>query len=190
MVAKTKESVDVTKEIEKVEEQISSFESGIRSMNLDTMNLAPVEELEPQTKLSQNEIAKKKDIYLKPARSIGCKEKFNEDYRKEWEFAKEMVPFIAENHMVIGETIETWTKPFAGIPAQFWQVPVNTPVHGPRHLAEQINRCKHHFLEMKEKAVTGSDHMGEYTGQITASKTVQRLEAKPLTTNKSIFMSR
>lgn len=187
MVTKVKETVDVVKELEKVDQQMKAFDSNIRSMNLDTLNLAPVQENEPQTKLSSGEIEKKKDIYLKPARAIGSKEKFNEDYRKEWEFAKEYTQFIAENNMIVGESIELWTKPFAGVPAEFWKVPVNTPVYGPRHLAEQINRAKHHALEYKD-TVLGSNGYGQDFGKITATKTVQRLEARPVISNKSIFV--
>ena len=51
---------------------------------------APKEEVEAQTKLSSKEIAKSKDIYLKPIKTISrSKEsKFNEKFRNDWNFAK------------------------------------------------------------------------------------------------------
>jgi len=65
-------------------------------------------------------------------------------------FQKEYVQFIAENKEIIGETIEIWTRPFGGMPAEFWKVPVNKPVWGPRYLAEQIKRC--YYLVIKTNA--------------------------------------
>lgn len=190
MAAKPKIISDNEKEIESINTQVDAFDASIRSLNLDTLNKAPIEEREPQTKLSQQELENKGSLYLKPHRTIGCKDKFNEDYRKEWEFSKEYVQFIAENNMVIGETIDMWTKPFAGIPAEWWKIPVNKPVWAPRHVAEQIKRARHHSLIMKESGTTGSDHTGSYYGEMAVEKTVQRLDAKPVSNQKSIFMGR
>src|ERR1051326_1037208 len=126
MTAKAKSSVET--EMEKAGKQLDAFENSVKDLTLDRMNMAPKLEQEPQTKLSQKDIEKSKEIYLKPARSIGSKEKFNEEYRKEYEFAKEYVYFVAEHKEIIGEPIDVWTKPFAGLPAEFWNVPSNKPV--------------------------------------------------------------
>src|SRR5215467_5764364 len=82
------------KELDKAEKQFEKFDSEIKSMTLDRMNMAPKQETEQQTKLSSNEIETTKDIYLKPKRTITSKEKFNEDYRNAFNFAKEYVNFI------------------------------------------------------------------------------------------------
>ena len=92
------------------------------------MSEAPKMETAPQTKMSQNEIAKSKDIYLKPDKVISCREKFNEKYREDFNFGKEYVQFVGEHKELIGENIEIWTKPFAGVPAEYWIVPTNKPV--------------------------------------------------------------
>lgn len=176
-------------ELEKVEGQLKEFESQVQQMTLDHMNQAPVKETEQQTKLSTTELQKQNDTYLKPNRAIGCKEKFNEDYRKEWEFAKEYVCFMAENNMIIGEQIEMWTKPFAGIPAEFWKIPVNKKVWAPRHVAEQIKRARHHKMVMTENN-TFTEQGSQFYGQMAVSETVQRLDAKPVSSDKSVFMSR
>ena len=128
--------------------------------------------MDSQTKLSQSEIQKTAEIYLKPNRSIGSREKFNEDYRKQYEFSKEYVRFIAENNMIIGEQIEMWTKPFAGLPAEFWKIPVNKIVMAPRYVAEQIKRARHHTLVMKENVTTNSDHAGQYYGTMAVENTI------------------
>jgi|SRR6185436_11185794 len=175
------------KELDKCEKQFEKFDSEIKSMTLDRMNTAPKEEVEPQTKLASSEIAKSKDIYIKPKRTVSSKEKFNEDYRKDYNFSKEYVNFIAENKEIIGETLEFWTKPFAGMPAEEWNIPVNKPIWAPRYVAERIKGCKHHRLIMQDRP-TNADGMGQYYGSMAVDTTIQRLDAYPVSTRKSIFM--
>jgi hypothetical protein len=176
------------KELDKAEKQFDSFQKEVESLTLDRMNAAPKEETEQQTKLSQKEIANSKDIYLKPDRSIPSQEKFNEKYRADYEFAKEYVFFTAENNEVIGESIVLWTKGFAGQPAEKWTVPVNTPVWGPRYLAERIAGCTYHRLSMEDNKVIGGDAMGSYTGAIVVDSVKHRLNAYPASQRKSVFM--
>jgi hypothetical protein len=176
------------KEIDKAVEQFDAFDNNLKQMTLDRMNTAPKEEIEPQTQLSQNALSKKKDIYLKPDRSISSKEKFNEKFRTEYEFQKQFVQFIAENKEIIGETIELWTKPFPGMPAEFWKVPCNKPLWGPRYLAERIANCKYHRFVMQQHVSTGADGMGQYYGGMAVDTTVPRLDALPVNERKSIFM--
>lgn len=177
--------------LQQVENEINEFSSSVSTLSLEKMNEAPKLEVEPQTKISKKEIEEKSRTYLKPKTTIsrGPGSKFNEKFRQDFEFAKEYVCFIAENAEIIGESIDIWTAPFAGYPAEEWIVPVNTPVWGPRYLAEQIKNCKYHKLIMQENKVYGGDHMGQYYGAMAAEKTVQRLDAHPVDTNrKSVFM--
>jgi len=176
------------KELDKAEEQFKAFDENVRSLTLDRMNQAPKQESEPETKLSSRELSRKQDIYLKPERSIGSREPFNENYRKEYEFAKEYVQFIAYHKEITGETIDMWTKPFAGMACEWWKVPANKPVWGPRYLAEQIKRCSYHRLTMAQNVSTGADGMGQYFGSMAVDTTVQRLDAEPVSSRKSIFM--
>ena len=176
------------KELDKVQKQFDEFDASVKEMTMDRMAAAPKEEVEPQTKLSQNEIANTKDHYLKPHKVIGCREKFNEKYREHYNYQKEYVNFIAENKELIGESIDLWTRPFPGMPAEEWIVPVNTPVWGPRYLAEQIKRKFYHCLIMKENVATETTGMGTLYGKMVADTTVQRLDAQPVTKRKSIFM--
>lgn len=175
-------------ELDSVEKQFERFEEEVQSMNLDSMNKAPKLEEEQQTKLSQKEIANSKEIYLKPFRSIPCANAFNEKYRSQYNFQKEFVQFVAENKEIIGEKIESWTKPFAGVPAELWHVPVNKPVWGPRYLAEQIKRCSYHRLSMDENKQTVVDGQ-TYFGAMVVENTVQRLDAHPVSEKKSLFMN-
>src|ERR1051326_4637999 len=100
------------KELDKMDEQFKAFDESIKEMTKDRLDATPKEEVESQTKLSSKEISNSKEIYLKPAKTISDKAKFNERFRKEWEFAKEYVQFIAEHREIIGDDIEMWTKPF------------------------------------------------------------------------------
>ena len=55
-------------------------------------------------------------------------------------------------------------------------------------LAEQINRAKYHRLTMQQSTIVGNDHSGQYFGHMVADNTINRLEARPVNTSKSIFM--
>src|SRR6185312_9713371 len=157
-------------------------------MTQDRMNMAPKQDVEPQTKMSQQDIEKSNDIYLKPARTIAGRDKFNEDFRKDYNFDKEYVQFTAENREIIGETIEMWTKPYSGIPCEFWRVPVNKPVWGPIYLAERIKGCSYHIFVMQQNTITGSDGLGQYHGSIIVDTTKNRLHALPVSSRRSVFM--
>jgi hypothetical protein len=174
-------------QLDKAEKQFDEFQQGIKDLTLDRLNEAPKQETEMQTKLSSKEIANSKDIVLKPNKTISCRNKFNENFRQSYEFDKQLVNFIAENKEIIGEKIEIWTKPYAGVPAEFWEVPPNKPVWGPRYLAEQIKSRTYHKLVMTQ-AGTGGDGMGQYFGTMAADQIIQRLDAHPVSKRKSVFM--
>ncbi len=179
---------DSAKALELAEQQIKSYESQIKDLTMDRMNEAPMKDVEPQLKLSQSERSNSRDIYLKPEKTIGCADKFNEKFRKEYEFAKEQVNFECENQEIIGEAIEIWTRPYPGIPAQFWKVPVNVPVWGPRFLAEQISRKFYHRFITDESRPTEQNQAGLMTGAMIVDKKIPRLLARPVSSRKSIFM--
>ena len=174
-------------ELEKVAEQFKEFDESIQALTFDRLNETPKQDLEPQTKLSQRDIANSKDIYLKPYKRVGGRDKFNERFRDDYNYDKELVYFIAENNEVGGEDIEIWTRPYGGVDAEFWKVPVGKPVWGPRYLAEQIKRKYYHRLIMQQKVVSDGSE-GSYYGQMAADTTIQRLDARPATKSRSVFM--
>ncbi|HMG16086.1 MAG TPA: hypothetical protein VK590_11600 [Saprospiraceae bacterium] len=183
-------------ELDKAQEQFDAYDKNIKEMTLDRMNSAPKQEVEEQTKLSSSQIEKSKDLYLKPKRTIGPgvdpktgkREVFNERFRDEYNFLKEYVLFIAENFEIIGETIDIWTKRFGGTNCEWWEVPVNVPVWGPRYLAEQLTKCSYHRLKMIDKSTSSDSKGNTFYGTMVADNTVQRLNARPVSTRKSIFM--
>lgn len=174
-------------ELDKVEKQFEAFDKNVQELTLDRMNTTPKVETAPQVNLSQDEI-KKTDVYLKPKKIISSKDKFNEKFRSNWEFDKQYVQFIAEHKEIIGDSIEIWTRPYGGVNAEFWEVPTNKPLWGPRYLAEQIKRAAYHRLTMQQSTVTGGDGIGQYYGQLAVDSTVQRLDARPVSSQKSFFM--
>ena len=187
-MTKTEIKTTAQKEMDKAQDQFDNFDSQVKAMTLDAMNQAPKLDVEPQTKIAQVDLAKSKDMYLKPVRTLGSKEKFNEKFRADYNFSTEYVNFIAENKEIIGEEIDLWTKPFPGMNCEEWKVPVNKPVWGPRHLAEKIKRSRYHRLVMQQNQSAGADGMGQYYGTMAVDTTVQRLDALPVTQKKSIFM--
>lgn len=176
------------KELDKVEAQFKEFDNQVKDLTLDRMNSAPKQDIEPQTKISQIDKDKAKATYLKPSRTIGSKEKFNEKFRSLYDFDKEYVHFTAENKEIIGETIDLWAKPYPGCPAEYWNIPTNKPIWAPRYIAERIKGCKYHRLTMQQNVGTGSDGMGQYYGALAVDTTIQRLDAVPESMRKSIFM--
>lgn len=176
------------KELEKAEKQFQEFDQQVKDLTIDRMNMAPKEVVEPQTKISQKDMEKKNDIYLKPEKSISAPQKFNEKFREQYEFDKQYVQFIAEHKEIIGDDIEVWTRPYGGVNAEFWRVPTNKPVWGPRYLAERIKACTYHRLVMKQNVLTETNGMGQMYGAMAADTIVQRLDAMPVSSRKSIFM--
>lgn len=175
------------KELDKADTEFKKFDSEIKEMTLDRMNMAPHAET-PEARVSQKEIQKNNDIYLKPLRTVTSREKFNEKFRDDYNFKKEYVNFIAQHNELIGADIEKWTKEFPGQPAEYWEIPTNKPVWGPRYLAESLTKCSYHVFSMDEGSVSNSDGRASYTGKMVVDCVKHRLNAVPVTTNKSIFM--
>ncbi len=177
------------KELDKAAENFAQFDQSVKDMTLDRMNEAKPVEQEPQTKMSSREIHAAPEIRLKAKRFTRSIEKFNENFRNDYNYAKEYVQFIAEHYELIGANIECWTKAFPGQDAEYWEVPTNKPVWGPRYLAEQLRKCNYHVFSMDERVATGAqDQYGSYTGKIVVDSVKSRLNANPVSSSKSIFM--
>lgn len=183
-------SSESQKELDRIEAQFDKFHEEVKQINIDSMAGAKKQETEPQTKLSQEQIQKNNDLYLKPVRTVSSAEKFNEAFREDYNFSKEYVNFIAEHKELIGEKIEKWTKPFPGMPAEYWEVPTNRPVWGPRYLAESIKAARYHKFSMSESDLknTSPGYEGTYVGRMISDTIVQRLDAHPVSSRKSVFM--
>lgn len=188
-LSRPKVSPTAQKQLDKAEAEFNDFDKDIKAMTYDRMNSAPLQEEDKQTKMSQNDLRNSKDIYLKPKKSLSGPDKFNEKYRNDYNFSKEYVYFVAEHKEIMGEDLDLWTKPFAGVPYENWIVPVNKQIWGPRYLAEQIQRKSYNRLKMNENVQVSNSAYGVMTGQLAVDTKVQRLTAYPATTARSVFMN-
>ncbi len=177
------------KELDKVEKQFEEFNDNVKDLVAARSSDAPSQDSEKQTKMSSNEIRNAKDIYLKPSKTLPDRQKFNEKFRKDWEYQQEYVNFVAEHKELIGETIEFWAHPFGGVGATYWEVPTNKPIWAPRYVAEQIQRKSYHRLVMTN-TTTQTSGVGTFYGQLASDTKIQRLDAYPVRDMKSHFGSK
>jgi hypothetical protein len=80
-----------------------------------------------------------------------------------------------------------WTRPYGGMPAEEWDIPTNTPVWAPRYVANQIKGAKYHRFVMKDRLSESDGKGNQYYGSMAVDTTIQRLDAYPVTTKRSIF---
>lgn len=184
------------KQIDKAEKQLEAFDNNIKEMTMDRVNqLSPKVDRPDEAPISQKDLMNSKDVYLKPEKIIGAgvnpktgeREKFNEKFRAAYEYDKELVQFQAVNNEIIGETLEIWTKPYGGMNCEFWKVPVNKAVWGPRYLAEQIKRKFYHRLKTEDRVTNQGEGMSYY-GSMAVDHMIQRLDAYPVSQKRSFFM--
>lgn len=174
--------------LQDLKDKSDAFGNQVNEMTVDAMNKAPLQDYEPP-KVSQKEIANS-DIYIKPKTWIHDNQKFNTEFQKDWEYAKEYVHCIPIHNECRGDLIEFWTHPFGGKGAEFWQVPSDKPVWIPRYAAEALTKCKYHRLRMDEKQITEASGQGTYFGRMVVETTIHRLDALPVNTGKSVFMGK
>lgn len=186
-MSKPKVSASAQRELDKAEKKFDDYQEQIKSISSEVGRDLPVRENESNTRLSSKEIAKKNEIYLKPERHLSDNQKFNEKFREEWNFQKEYVNFIAEHKEIIGDVIEMWTHPFGGVGAQFWKIPTNKPIWAPRYVAEQL-KSKRYVRYVTQNHTTTSEGNMQFYGGLVAETQIQRLDANPVSTSKSVFM--
>lgn len=175
-----------TQEIEDLQKQFDAYEEKIKALEKER-SFTPPEQGETQTKIAKRDIDKDNERYIKPQRRINSKEKFNEKFRADYEKDCEYVNFIAENVEILGESICMWTKPYPGMPAEYWEIPVNKPVWAPRYVRDQIKRKFHHILRMQD-TTTHQDGVGSYYGSMVVDQTKERLRAVEVPKDRPTFM--
>lgn len=176
---------DGQKEINRAQDKFDSFQEEMRKFNPLEAS-APVEEKDPQTRLSTREAKQMDAAYIKPIRSISrtnydkAKTYWDEKNRKHHEEDWEYVKCIVENYEIIGEAVEVWTAKWGCDPAHFWRVPVNKPIMIPRHLAKQLSKCQYHRLTMDNTTAIEHSHVGTITGAIVVDVIKNRIDARPV----------
>lgn len=174
------------KELDKAEGQVKNFTESLVTARQEAP-MAPTREMEPQTKMSQQEMNNSSVMYLKPKRSFPSKEKFNEKYRDDYNRQREYVEFIVENNEVKGESIDFCIKKFPGMPVEEWVLPVNKPISAPRYVKERIEECGYTIFTTTDQRV-GSEGGVVYYGQMVAEERKQRLTARDFTKKPRIFI--
>jgi hypothetical protein len=183
-MSKPKINAEGQKELDRIDGQINQFTESMHVAVQDGRTLA-IQESEPQTKKSQQELKKEGVIYLKPKRTVFSREKFNEKFRQQFNEKSTYVEFIAENKEVIGESIDFWTKPFPGIPAEEWIVPVNKTVSAPLYVKERIQDCGYTIFRTSDTPVQSEGGV-VYYGQMVAEERKQRLDAREVSKSTRI----
>lgn len=143
------------KELDKTETYFDKVQDQLSDLTVDEMAKAPVEDLEPQTKLSKKELNKYDapvishcKCFIQPIPKNGYdKEKFDKLIAHD----EELVKVICENNEIIGEAIELWTGNYPGQICGFYKVPVNIPVWIPRKVAKRIRACRYHRIKMAQR---------------------------------------
>lgn len=182
------------RELDKIENKFSEVETQNKEIGYEERLLAPKKEVEPQTKIAQSDLDKMDVPYIKPRRSFppapnpktGQIEKFNEKFRAEYEYKKQRVEFIAENIEVLGEAPAFWTKPFPGVNAEEWVIPVNRPVNAPLYVKERLEGCGYTVFKSSQSKHT-QDGIS-YEGYLEVQERKNRLNAREVPKKRNIYM--
>ena len=187
MTVKPKVNSEGQKELQKLEEGFDNFKKEIE--NLEEKRFDKTEA--PEHQISQREVEKTPDTYIKPIRIIMSREKFNERFREQYNYMKEYVYYTVQHEECKGDTVELWTKPFPGCPAEFWNVPSGRPVWIPRYVAEKLEKgCTYQRLKMQQTNGHSNDGVSMLTGQLVFDETVYRIIARPVSKSKKFSMNR
>jgi hypothetical protein len=168
-------------ELEKVESQFVEKQNEMANLTMQERQNIPMQETDPQTKLSKKQLNEMGYIIIKPKKRIGTIQKPEPKWQKEREHAWQLVKAILENKESPGEVIEMWTHPFKGDNYDFWELPTNKPILIPRHLANDVAASNYvqYKMEADEKQIVNEDGAATYIGKMVTTTRKQRLSAQP-----------
>lgn len=167
-------------QLKKAEEKFDKFSSDLKELSTSEKPNVPVQQTEPQTKLSNREANSTEAPYIKPNRAIFSKEKFDEKNRaardEDWKYVR----CIVENNEIIGESIQFWLKKWPGEPAHEWTVPVNKPVQIPKFVAEHLSSRSYvrYVMQQNENLTEGN-----MTHSMIAKEVRHRLDCRGVGTS-------
>ena len=121
------------KEKEELILKTAQLTQDLSELTVDKINQAPVIEPEPQTKLTNKQLADSMGLlYIEPIRKMPpfgtLPEKLKKEHARDWEYVKG----IYENIESMGESAEFWYVKYPGDPDCLWRIPANIPVFVPR----------------------------------------------------------
>jgi hypothetical protein len=80
-----------------------------------------------------------------------------------------------ENNEIVGENVQFWLKPYPGLPAHEWIVPVNKPIYLPQYVAEHLAKRSYVRYVMQERRGAGE---GDLTHEMAAKEVRHRLDCR------------
>lgn len=159
------------RELDRVEEQISSYEEKINSLEPASLTTDKPIETAPQTQISKKQIEMTDAPWIRPSKTFSSRAKplpqLEADRKRAWEYVK----VIAENKEIQGEMIEFWLLKFPGDSHCYWQVPVNRPIYVPRMVAEHLASRNYTRWRMRDP---NSDEVPDPTNPQNTVKEVHR----------------
>ena len=177
--------------LEDAEKNFLKFQKEINEFNpLD--HKAPLEEVDPYTKLSKREMALADAEYLTPIKEMARPRvakygdagqvHYNDKHDKLREQGWKYIKVVFENKEATGQRIEMWTGEWGCEPGYLWSIPVNKPVWAPLFLAKQVKGCKYHEISMRDpfeedpRQASRPTQTIELVQKMTVEKVKQRLD--------------
>lgn len=168
--------------MKKLEKTIDDLENSLNKLTVDEIKNTPVTEPEPQTLLTNKEIADSMNIrYIEPIRKLQpfgtCPQQLKKDRDHDWEYVKA----IYENYDDIGECAEFWLSKYPGDPDCLWRIPANVPVFVPRMVAKHLSEIqKYHIFDYGAKPNQEILKHGDFTHEFHVKETKYRGKMRPL----------
>jgi|SRR5271154_611572 len=185
MAGKPSVSSEGQKELDRAEKQLEKFENDIKAAVDDRSKTAE----SPDHQISQKQIEKSSDIYIKPSKVIFSREKFDETYRESYNEAKKYVHYIVTHEECKGDRIEMWTKPFPGVAAEFWIIPSGKPVWIPKYVADKLeNGCGYHRLKTQDRSTELDSSGNQYYGTLVVDEYTHRISARPVSNRRQFSL--
>jgi hypothetical protein len=136
----------------RVEQQVNEIAEQIDDActKLDAASV-PDKKYEPSFEMSRKE--KKNARRLEPIFALKVKTvRMPKDEELRYRnYMWEYIEGVAENRIVIGETIKFWRNPFPGDDYSYWEVPVGVAISVPRWLAKHLAERQWVQFDYKEK---------------------------------------
>jgi hypothetical protein len=113
----------------------------MNSMTVDkiTEMAPPAEELEPQVKMTNREMASKLGLlYIEPKKTLPAFGTLNPKQEREHAYDWEYVKGIFENPIISRESVKFWYSKYPGDKDCLWEIPPNRPVFVPRMIAKHL----------------------------------------------------
>lgn len=138
-------------------EEMKVHNASLAEEMMEARSVLPEVEEDRGFQYSKKEVAVQEVPVIRPRKSVSHPAPFNEKFRKQWNRGWQYVTAIVDNHELIGQDVECWTKQFPGDPAHFWIIPCNRPVKIPRLLVEQLNKCCYSRMTMEAQPTQQKD---------------------------------